>query len=544
MPEPLGSYAHPSDADELLRHVDEAISEGNIEGVVDRRRDLLDWANDSALDETRRIRAAILASQLFLPRMEVRSAAQSLSPYLTSGKTIEPRRKPIQRLKRSNSKCLGGLALAEMANVLFRSFRSEEGEKLGIEALELLKARKSDQGGFGSLFVELSVVLAHVWWARLAWQVGKEGEARACLDEQLDRLGEMRWQYPAKPGGINWAAAIVLDLSADLALAAAQHDLALRQIERALILMQDGVHDSPRLGHILYVAGRVAGSFVDRKSLGWPVRLFERSKEAYPDDHPFQFRAANQMAQCFVKAGDLTKAEGLLTDAVKRLEEAKELASDQRAFCQAELRLTRIWILERRAQAGMLDWTSCRSEAAELLRESEDLPRRLQGEAALHYALSLVACGEPRAALRHLERAGELAAKDGRATLDAAVRLAFVEAHLRAGNERNAMRAWEHAEERLSTAKSGYLQEWRERLASRMNKPLSILLHPDWPLKAAESEFRKSYLRFQIERSRGVMTTLAQNIQVPRTTLLRWIKELDLEGVGPERRRGRPPRSK
>jgi tetratricopeptide (TPR) repeat protein len=542
----MASGTAPASLDALLKDLQSKLASGETDPAAAQRFELLKLlldaerrAQPASPRNTTLAAARLIGAQLFLPRLELDKAEECLAPYL--GERVAE----LDELARSpESRMLAGLLYAETGNLLFRRLEMERGLALAGHGVDLLATAPSQSG---DKYTAIYSCLAPAWLARLAWHAGQRDAARERIAKCIAQTQHLRSDWPHKAiGGIDLVLAVQLDLAAEFYASSGQTDMAALYAQWGVMLLRESTaQDCARLGHLLYVLGKAEARRGRADGYRFASSLLRSARREYAraDDttrnghaHPFRFRAMTQEAQCLVRAGELEAAEALLSETESAMGKAS-ITALEREHCTAYVTVTRVWILERQARGSSWSETLTRSyrEAAERLLRLFGTSRsaaRLRSDAYLHLGVANSHLGEHEHAMRALDSAERLAREEHHATTSVAVEFARSEALLACTPEalEPANRHFERGSGMmLDGIRNEYLEDWRMRLAARLNHRLLIWIDPDMSAGDAVDAARRNYLRFRLQRWSGRdQNNLAESMGMSRHTLTRWIHELGL----------------
>ena len=459
----------------------------------------LDLNNLSDNPEDLQIRAR--SAQLSLLMVNKADAARSLSPFVRigEGRQLILDYGQLRRLQEHRFPFSAGIALAQIADLMFRSLESKRGSELAASADALL-SKHDDTVPYEDRF--LARRENEIWWCRLLWRAGEHRRAESLLSEAVNELRRSLQHgtvdaAPVERGGVELLIAVALGLWASFDWMRGLLNDARRKVYEALFLLGTGDVDDPiRLAHALFTAGRIEAP---QSTIGfsWSLNILQRARRLYEaNHHPFVARTIVQQSQCLLKMGRADLAEILLQE-VDHLTTAIIADEDEKVFARAEAQLTRLWILEEKAiETG--DWVPCKGPA-EALEAAEGLPSRVGLENMLHQGRVLV----------HLEDRRDL--DRGRNLLDTVVResqnarrlrievgayFALVESYLE-GIDRNpelAREYWEKALRLRTSIESTYLARWEQRLGPKFDGPFFFSASPNLTLHDARDRFEAAFL--------------------------------------------------
>ena len=507
----------------LLAEIQEAICTGAIDRIVNKRKTLLEILQRRKTEDSEHLLIMVVASLLHLVQLEKVEAAASLAPYVrysaASGK-VEVRHNELERLCVEAPAFLAGLICAEIGNLLHRTWQAEEGEDVARRGLALLERSPLDGGAnLHPLFVDLLRCLAIAWWARLGWQTGYAPEALQRLERLRIHLAKLRRSDPGNARGVYLVTGIVLDLTADLLALRGDHMKALDHIHEARVLVEDGrCEDRVRTAHILYTNGKILATQVAPEEYYLPILLFDSSQRIFPRQHPLKIRAINRKARCYLRGGDVAKAKSALEEAMVALKKM-QLSKDERRYCDAEVQLTGLFLLERDSLAIDRVGQQCRAASKSLIDATEGLPSRLRAEAYLHHGIAEMKHGDKEVAERSLVEAWELVERSGGpATTRISVLLARSE--LMAGRSLDeATQCFAEASRLLADVRSTFLHSWRNRLEAQIRGDITIRIDPNGLYSSAQkaaSTALRAYLQYQELRAEGKQTAAAAFCGVSR----------------------------
>jgi hypothetical protein len=553
---------------ELLEEVDLLVRQGNFDVAAQRRTRLLRFiellaplADDLSVERVI-ARARIFAVEFFLSRMEIDEARKCLSGIPPADAALlRGDKKPI-----GTSYCLTGFLNAALANLMFRQGEFREGYRIAQGARALLAKRLADTGGFHPDTADILEVLANAWAARLAWRVGgMQRDARSHLDEQMARAQLLRRNRTSDDlCGFDLALAILLDMAAEFDASIGRTDMAAIAAQFGVMLLREGAtKDRVRLGHLLYVMGKIEARRGSHDNYRFALQLLANARKEYfyeqeaaPDadgvnPHPFRFRAMNQQAQCMVRANQVAEALDVLDDITEAMQFNERqspryrISDRERDYLHASVSMTRLWIHERRARIGdrqaLQDW----QREAKAMTELANLSVRLRAESHLQLGVASSKLGEDLVAEQALTVALEAAGKGDIATIQIAALLALAETLHRTEERRpQSLDAFKRASLLLESRGVGstYLLRRRDEVAGQLRQGLTITIAGDSSYVDAERQFRLAYVSYHAARAKNTKEFEVAT-GVPRPTLLRWVKELGasklLEDSGLVRSRGR-----
>ncbi len=535
-----------SRAQELLKHIATEMDSGSFDRAVAQRQELVRLLEEhSWASEAQRVEAQIRLGRLALPWLDLASFARGLRQYVSdysqSGK-LRLDEAELERLAKRQPGILVGLLFAELSNALFRCLQHDESEYWGNRALERLSSQPAAPcGGFSKLSVVVAIALAHAWRSRPQWQKARptgnfsRQEIVDGLRRQLAVLEALAGEHRESPSPlVNQAYAILCDLIGDFEFSLGRITAAEELAQRALIVLGDGVQDSARSGHLFYLLGKIQAGRVEQNRYDVAVRLFQRANLSYKriePGHPFRFRCEVHEIRCLIREERLDVASARIRAARAELETSR-LSGLDAAFNRFHLDVTELWILERQARAQVVSWSAVLDRVSDLEPQTHQAGLRLRSETYLHLGLALGHCGQSERGLRALADAHQCALDGGQPSLEVAANLALAEVLMEAGQHTAAdhlARARNGLRERV---RSAFLSRWYRRLEAALEQPMIITVPKDGAYEAAERDLRSVYLRYHayaVSRSGGKLQELIDRTGIARSTLLRWVDEIEPE---------------
>lgn len=537
---------------ELLRRVERSMRLGNLDEAAVLREPLRAAIRSSAGEVTAEEQrcARILASHLFLERMEIGAAAEVLDidlDRLSGQRALE--------IEDAGSAFLAGLFNAEVANLMFRRHAIDAGKALADLALEQLKTTEQKVSTLSSGMAWMLETLAHAWWARLAWQKGARASARERVDELIERAQERRSkaieaQDEDEPeASTDLVLAIFLDLAAEFDATAGHTDAAADHARQGVLLLREsGAHDRPRLGHLLYVLGKIEARRGAADRYRFALQLLRSARDEYGPSHPFIFRTLNQEVQCLVRANEVKAAKKRLGDARAALDDAAHVTAEERRYAAASFEMTALWIKGREARQSSLDpattaaekeaeaatatalWKSCVTEVERFISRSGSLSSRLIADAQVQLGLAYTHLGNYDKALEVLHSAHDTAERKELVTIQIAALFLMAEASNLSSHAEGALESFNRACALIDTrgVQSEYLASRRQQVAVALRRNIMVAFSPRLSYADAEKQFKRTYLRYQLMKATSLAEFEATS-KVPRPTLLRWLKELNMQ---------------
>jgi len=481
------------------------------------------------------LRAQILCSRLYLVAMDKAAAEEILADYVS-------RPSPESRLI-VHDDALAGVTPAgplraqlysQVANLLFQCFDYENGERVAKMARAECNSVRSGVDS-ASLTVLLTHAEAETWWSRLAWQVNdQKAPAKSVLVTLKDRLADAR-DREKNFGGIDLALAIVAILLAAYEQAQGQLSDARVRVHQAMYLLSSnakGCHDRVRFGYATYELATTEATTGETTHFRWPIRLFEDVDLHLDANHPIRWRAQNRLAQCHVRIGESVRAQTILNELESTIAVpmGKTLApDDERNYIAAEVALSHIWLAERRARdSSSYSWNEC----LKLARAQADspslsfLPLRVRTEVAQHYGLALAHCDQLAEARRQLADARSMANRMKRTRVTVATLFASAECELRGNDRDKALEHFNAGVRSLGLERSLFLEEWRDRLSSELDRGFHLTISDDTPYQTAIEEFHQAYTEYHMKRvENGDIEGFLRRTKIPRSTWFRWIRD-------------------
>jgi hypothetical protein len=237
-------------------------------------------------------------------------------------------------------------------------------------------------------------------------------------------------------------------------------------------------------------------------------------------------RATNRKARCFLKGQRFDEARQCLAKGRRPLRE-DTVPADEARYCEAEFTLTELLITEHEAFLNPEDpkfGKTCVSVSGKLVEVVSALPsRRLQIEAYLHHGLAHIRYGDEKQGNQKLEEAEKLMEdSSGPLTANIGILLARAEARL-TGNPTGARQAGARAalasaQELLPSVRSTFLEEWFERLSTRLHRPAAFNFDPNKvKYREVQELTKRAYIRSLQDRFGNNVSIIAKKGGFSRT---------------------------
>ena len=202
----------------------------------------------------------------------------------------------------------------------------------------------------------------------------------------------------------------------------------------------------------------------------------------------------------------------------------------ENVFIRGEMSLVRLFMLERetmRAEGGS-SWRAYLAEARELVRIADSLPGRLQAEGHFHLGRALIHQPTDHETLEgrnQIDRAMRLARADGRRKIEAACHLALSESFIDEDPGR-AHAHWQAAADLSRSIASGYIEEWVNRVAARVESG-ATLLNLEGTFEDVRKRFRQLYADYHLARANSDREAWKERTGLSLQTLHRYRSRKD-----------------
>lgn len=441
-----------------------------------------------------------LLSMLHCMMLDLPAAIAALAPYVAAvdGKV----KLDDDAIGRQSSPFISGLVYSQAANICYRTNQTVAGLRASSRARRLLRTAARN-GSWEGRQIQLALWENELWTARLRVRRNEPAAALKLIRKLVDKLNDtldrttrkLPGDMPSSPAGgayarVHLLLAMTLDLWALIDWRQGRLDEARRRIYRGLFLLTSGSVDDPvRRAQLLFSASRIEASHSENNAgtVPWARHLAGCAARAFEEvRHPFHVRALLKEAICYLKSNEV-EASGQHLEYVSRLvdKDAFDLGKSawNHALTLGELRLTRLFHLEAKANVAEVSWEDVRSAAAELHRLPL-LPARLKAEARLHEAIATIRLGE-RGALDEadglLDEALSFAKDAHHLKIEAACYLARVELAQTLGDTELLRKSWSEASEAVTRSQSSYLEAWALSLSVRLQEALPVKFDKTWP---------------------------------------------------------------
>lgn len=517
----------------LLDDIDLAIRTGQIGQLLGHTPAAFEQALRGTTGD-KRLELRARQAELALLRVDISGAAKALNDWVAfDGSRVTLRQKNVEDLHFRDwekPNFARGLLLSQLANLLYRTHSFDLGAASARKAAAHLE--RSPHAGDPRKFC-LAACQNQIWWARLLWQLNEPAEARSRLRGVLDRLtNEARNVRGEELGGLDVVAALALSLEAALDWNLGNLDAARGRIYQALFLLRGFAKDPVRQAYALYTASRVELIYQSHEAT-WPLRLVDESIALFEgSQHPFEWRARVQRAQCLVRIGEPSSASDELDRVEKGITDlGSRLAPIEKQATTEELALVRIWIKENQALEygrGHDAWQAVLTLAERLMTEAKPKgihrkPRRLAVDGAVHYGLALVySQSSPDARAKAvLEQAERDAVDGGHRKERIAALLALAECERELGNIEGALKHCDSARRLLLQSENDYLRQWLARVERGFSNRFTFVVNLDDKLKHTVAKVKEQFIHYALAVSKSDEHA-AQLAGVNRSTVHRY----------------------
>jgi hypothetical protein len=452
----------------------------------------------------------VLAADLCLLMVERQEVAGLLGRFLED----DHRRASLQAIEdvvRKETFLEGATLASAVGDFLFRQHSYEAAYQAARFAEDLFRTAGVRVIPAG---IDARMLIGRLWnfarLARISWRIReRRGMADRYLQDCLELLGAPALEPRTLPR-LHSVEAFVLDVAASIDWARGFMETARQKIYRALFLLRGGtIHDSPRLAHALFTAGKIEATLASRSNARAAIEILNDAYKTF-GAHPLAPMAKIQMAEAYLRTGGTTTARALLDEVKPFLREEVH---------KAEAALARSWIHARSS-----DWEATKQEAEGLLaqvRAHQELPARLEAEALLQLGRAQVhLAGSRDAGLANLNRAVKAADDNGRIKISIAALLELAAAYKDDPVQvEQAKEYWLHASNLLSRTRSAYLEELRD----EVSRGLIV----GWPFLVGSEDYENEKRKFAKEffvrlyrRCNENMSETARRAGVARSTAI------------------------